>query len=118
MSIYIYIIIITYPGQEAYHGLHLVPPHRISNKGHALAPDHIQELVRVENRQITPVRLPPPFHEPGIGPPVFHAVLVLVDCPTSLVGVIRSLRIGNPFPREDIAFFLIVCYLNVVLCMV
>ncbi|CAH9092667.1 unnamed protein product [Cuscuta epithymum] len=81
----------------------MVSPNRVSDEGQRLVPDHIQELVRVKHRQIAAVRLPPPLHEPVVGPPVLHAVLVLVDRPARGVGVIRSLRVRNPFSGQDVA---------------
>ncbi|KAL6994048.1 hypothetical protein U1Q18_012154 [Sarracenia purpurea var. burkii] len=93
-----------YPGQEANHGLHLISPYRIPNKGQRLPSYNLEELKRVENRQFAPVGLPPPLHELGVGSPVLHAVLMLVDRPTRRVRVVRRVRVGNPFSGEDIAF--------------
>lgn len=93
----------SYPRQEAYQGLHMVSPNRVSDKSQRLVPNDVQELVGVEHRQLAAVGLPPPLQEPVVGAPVFHAVLVLVDRPTRGVGVIRGRRIRHPFPGEDVA---------------
>ncbi|GER47420.1 DNA mismatch repair protein MutL [Striga asiatica] len=87
---------------------------RIPHKSHGLISDHIQELKRVENGQFTPVGLPFPLQEIRIGPPVFHAVLVLVYGPTRLVSVVRGFRVRHPFACENVAFFDIVRDFDVV----
>nr|GMC59523.1 hypothetical protein GW17_00050212 [Ipomoea batatas] len=92
-----------YPRQEAYQGLHMVPSDRVSDKSQRLVPNDVQELERVKHGHVAPVGLPPPLHEPIVRPPVFHAVLVLVDRPTRVIGVIRAVRVGHPFPGENVA---------------
>nr|GMC57113.1 hypothetical protein GW17_00050212 [Ipomoea batatas] len=81
----------------------MVPSDRVSDKSQRLVPNDVQELERVKHGHVAPVGLPPPLHEPIVRPPVFHAVLVLVDRPTRVIGVIRAIRVGHPFPGENVA---------------
>ena len=84
----------------------MVPPHRVANKGQRLAPNNFQKLVRVKNRQITPIGPPLPLHELGVGSTIFHAILMFMDRPTRRVRVIRSIRISDPLPCKNVTIFI------------
>lgn len=109
-------VVMTYPGQEANHGLHLVPSDGISDECQRLVSNDIQELKRVEEGQVASIGLPPPLQEVSVGPAVLEAVLVLVDSPARRVCVVRGFRVRDPFSREDIAVFAIVDYLDILWC--
>jgi len=79
--------ICTYPRKETNHGLHLIPSHRVTNKGHGFALNNFKKLKRVENGKFTLIWLPSPLHELRIWSPILHAVLVFMNGPTSLVCV-------------------------------
>lgn len=96
-------VMITYPGEEANHGLHLVPCHGVPNKSHRLSSSDLEELSRIEYRKLTSIGLPPPLHELGVGSPVLHAVLVFVDSPAGLVCVVRCPPVRDPLPGENVA---------------
>ena len=94
----------TYPGQEANHGLQLISSNRITNKGQRFTLNNLKKLSRVKQREFTLIGLPPPLHKLRIWPPILHAILVFMDGPTACVCVIWSIRVGDPFTREEVAF--------------
>lgn len=103
----LYMILATYPGQEAHQRLHMISGHRIPHKSQRFPAYKLQKPLRIELRQLAVVGLPPPFQEPGVGPPELEAVLVLLNCVASVVGIIWSVGIRHPFPRKQVALLLV-----------
>jgi hypothetical protein len=81
----------------------VIPGQRVADKGERLVGDDLEELLRVEPREVAPVRLPAPFEVTQVRPAVEQAVLVAVDVVARCVGVLRQVRVRHPLSAEDVA---------------
>jgi hypothetical protein len=59
--------------------------------------------VRIEPREVAPVRLPAPLEELKVRPAVHQAVLVVLDVGARLIGVLRQVQARHPLAAEDVA---------------
>lgn len=102
----------TDPVQKTHQWLHMIPGNRITNKSQRFASEDFQELGSIKQGKLTVIRLPPPFQELSVRSSIFPAVLMLMNGPTGLIGVVRSTRIWHPFSTENIAHSCCFCSIS------
>lgn len=93
----------TYLGEDAQQRLEVIPGEGVPDECHRLAPHGLQEPRRIEAREVTPIRPPPPPHELEAGLAELQAVLVVVDERARQVRVVRRLCVRHPLSPREVA---------------
>lgn len=83
-------------GEEAEEGLQLVAGHGITDEGEVLAVEEVEESGRVEGRQRTAARLPPPVEVAGVWASMLHAILPLFNGLAAGAVIARTAGVGDP----------------------